>query len=154
MPIATAVAGIQVRGSRRRRATSHWPVPMTAPATKPPTSAEATSLTRPVTAVARTPAMGKATKPTVHSSQALVLKRCWFSTRPSPSLYDVLDTVQHSDGTLFKSQGNLGRLGGHMAGDTNSQTRPRGSLTREEIIKEALALLEEHGPVALSMRRL
>jgi TetR/AcrR family transcriptional regulator, tetracycline repressor protein len=35
-----------------------------------------------------------------------------------------------------------------------SRTRPRGSLTREEIIKEALALLEEHGPGALSMRRL
>ena len=33
-------------------------------------------------------------------------------------------------------------------------TRPRGSLTREEIIKEALALLDEHGPGALSMRRL
>jgi AcrR family transcriptional regulator len=33
-------------------------------------------------------------------------------------------------------------------------TRPRGSLTREEIITEALALLEEHGPGALSMRRL
>jgi TetR/AcrR family tetracycline transcriptional repressor len=32
--------------------------------------------------------------------------------------------------------------------------RPRGSLTRELIIKEALALLEEHGPGALSMRRL
>jgi AcrR family transcriptional regulator len=40
-----------------------------------------------------------------------------------------------------------------MAQATNS-TRPRGSLTREEIIKEALALLEEHGPGALSMRRL
>jgi len=41
-----------------------------------------------------------------------------------------------------------------MAGDTTTRTRPRGSLTREEIIKEALALLEEHGPGALSMRRL
>ena len=40
-----------------------------------------------------------------------------------------------------------------MAGDT-TKIRPRGSLTREEIIKEALALLEEHGPGALSMRRL
>jgi TetR/AcrR family transcriptional regulator, tetracycline repressor protein len=38
-----------------------------------------------------------------------------------------------------------------MADDT---TRPRGSLTREEIIKEALALLEQEGPGALSMRRL
>jgi AcrR family transcriptional regulator len=35
-----------------------------------------------------------------------------------------------------------------------TRTRPRGSLTREEIVKEALALLEEHGPGALSMRRL
>jgi TetR/AcrR family tetracycline transcriptional repressor len=35
-----------------------------------------------------------------------------------------------------------------------SRTRPRGSLTREEIITEALGLLEEHGPNALSMRRL
>jgi TetR/AcrR family transcriptional regulator, tetracycline repressor protein len=35
----------------------------------------------------------------------------------------------------------------------NTKTRPRGSLSREEIIKEALALLDEHGPGALSMRR-
>jgi TetR/AcrR family transcriptional regulator, tetracycline repressor protein len=41
-----------------------------------------------------------------------------------------------------------------MAGDNTTRMRPRGSLTREEIIKEALALLEEHGPGALSMRRL
>jgi TetR/AcrR family tetracycline transcriptional repressor len=40
-----------------------------------------------------------------------------------------------------------------MAGDT-TRTRPRGFLSRERIIKEALALLEEHGPGALSMRRL
>jgi TetR/AcrR family tetracycline transcriptional repressor len=38
--------------------------------------------------------------------------------------------------------------------DNTTRTRPRGSLTREEIIKEALALLEEQGPGALSMRRL
>jgi TetR/AcrR family transcriptional regulator, tetracycline repressor protein len=37
---------------------------------------------------------------------------------------------------------------------TTTRTRPRGSLSREEIIKEALALLEEHGPGTLSMRRL
>jgi TetR/AcrR family transcriptional regulator, tetracycline repressor protein len=37
---------------------------------------------------------------------------------------------------------------------STTRTRPRGSLTREEIIKEALALLEEHGSGALSMRRL
>jgi TetR/AcrR family transcriptional regulator, tetracycline repressor protein len=37
---------------------------------------------------------------------------------------------------------------------TTTRTRPRGSLTREQIIKEALALLEEHGPGGLSMRRL
>ena len=41
-----------------------------------------------------------------------------------------------------------------MAGHTTNRTRPRGSLTRELIIKEALGLLEEHGPGALSMRRL
>ena len=41
-----------------------------------------------------------------------------------------------------------------MADDTSTRTRPRGSLTREEIIKEALALLEQEGPGALSMRRL
>ena len=35
-----------------------------------------------------------------------------------------------------------------------STTRTRGSLSREEIIKEALALLEQEGPGALSMRRL
>jgi AcrR family transcriptional regulator len=40
-----------------------------------------------------------------------------------------------------------------MAG-TTTRTRSRGSLTRERIIKEALGLLEEHGPGALSMRRL
>jgi TetR/AcrR family transcriptional regulator, tetracycline repressor protein len=37
---------------------------------------------------------------------------------------------------------------------TTTRTRPRGSLTREQIINEALALLEEHGPGGLSMRRL
>src|ERR1043165_4931984 len=37
---------------------------------------------------------------------------------------------------------------------STTRTRPRGSLTREEIITEALALLDEHGPGALSMRRL
>jgi TetR/AcrR family transcriptional regulator, tetracycline repressor protein len=37
---------------------------------------------------------------------------------------------------------------------TTTRTRPRGSLTREEIITEALALLEQQGPGALSMRRL
>jgi TetR/AcrR family transcriptional regulator, tetracycline repressor protein len=41
-----------------------------------------------------------------------------------------------------------------MADDASTRTRPRGSLTREEIIKEALALLEQQGPGALSMRRL
>ena len=41
-----------------------------------------------------------------------------------------------------------------MADDTSTRTRLRGSLTREEIIKEALALLEQEGPGALSMRRL
>jgi TetR/AcrR family tetracycline transcriptional repressor len=37
---------------------------------------------------------------------------------------------------------------------STTRSRPRGSLTREEIIQEALALLDEHGPGALSMRRL
>ena len=41
-----------------------------------------------------------------------------------------------------------------MADDSSTRTRPRGSLTREEIIKEALALLEQQGAGALSMRRL
>src|SRR5215207_6535241 len=40
-----------------------------------------------------------------------------------------------------------------MAGDT-TRTRPRGFLSRELIINEALALLEQQGPGALSMRRL
>ncbi len=35
-----------------------------------------------------------------------------------------------------------------------SSTQPRRSLSRQEIIDEALALLEEHGAEALSMRRL
>jgi TetR/AcrR family transcriptional regulator, tetracycline repressor protein len=37
---------------------------------------------------------------------------------------------------------------------STTRTRPRGFLSRELIIKEALALLDEHGPGALSMRRL
>jgi AcrR family transcriptional regulator len=37
---------------------------------------------------------------------------------------------------------------------STTKTRPRGSLTREEIIQQALALLEQQGPGALSMRRL
>jgi TetR/AcrR family transcriptional regulator, tetracycline repressor protein len=41
-----------------------------------------------------------------------------------------------------------------MADDTSTRTRPRGFLSRELIIKEALALLEQEGPGALSMRRL
>ena len=45
-------------------------------------------------------------------------------------------------------------VGGHLADDSSARTRPRGSLTREEIIKEALILLEQQGPGALSMRRL
>jgi len=35
----------------------------------------------------------KATKPAVHSSQALVLKRCWSYMRTIPSMYDVVNTV-------------------------------------------------------------
>ena len=41
-----------------------------------------------------------------------------------------------------------------MADDIGTRTRLRGSLTRDEIIKEALTLLEQQGPEALSMRRL
>ena len=41
-----------------------------------------------------------------------------------------------------------------MTGNARIRTRPRGSLSREEIIQEALSLLEEHGSDALSMRRL
>jgi TetR/AcrR family transcriptional regulator, tetracycline repressor protein len=41
-----------------------------------------------------------------------------------------------------------------MALTSTTRTRPRGSLTREEIIQEALVLLEQQGPGALSMRRL
>jgi TetR/AcrR family transcriptional regulator, tetracycline repressor protein len=37
---------------------------------------------------------------------------------------------------------------------STTKTRPRGSLTREEITKEALALPKQQGPGALSMRRL
>jgi TetR/AcrR family tetracycline transcriptional repressor len=37
---------------------------------------------------------------------------------------------------------------------STTRPRPRGSLTREEVVTEALALLEERGPGALSMRRL
>src|SRR5215216_3483786 len=66
------------------------------------------------------------------------------------TLYTSL-AVQCSNGQ--GSQGSQGRIGGRMALAT-STTRPRGSLSREEIIKEALALLDEHGPGALSMRRL
>jgi AcrR family transcriptional regulator len=41
-----------------------------------------------------------------------------------------------------------------MTGDITTTTRTRGALNRDKIIQEALALLEEHGPGALSMRRL
>ena len=41
-----------------------------------------------------------------------------------------------------------------MVDATTSGLRSRGSLSRQKIIREALALLEEHGPGALSMRRL
>jgi TetR/AcrR family transcriptional regulator, tetracycline repressor protein len=51
-------------------------------------------------------------------------------------------------------KGAKGGSEGRMAGGATSKTRPRGSLTREEIINEALVLLDEHGPGALSMRRL
>src|SRR5215218_9320769 len=69
-------------------------------------------------------------------------------------MYDVMYSVHLADGTQSRVK-NQGRIGGRMALATSTtRTRPRGSLTREEIIKEALALLEEHGPGALSMRRL
>lgn len=71
-----AVAAIQASGSpSRRRAASYWPAPMTAPATRPPASAEAASLIRPTAAWAAIPAIGKLTKPAIHSSQPLTLKR-------------------------------------------------------------------------------
>jgi TetR/AcrR family tetracycline transcriptional repressor len=41
-----------------------------------------------------------------------------------------------------------------MAGDAVARTRQRGFLSRELIVQEALALLDEQGPGALSMRRL
>ena len=41
-----------------------------------------------------------------------------------------------------------------MAGDAAARTRQRGFLSRELIVREALALLDEQGPGALSMRRL
>src|SRR5829696_1027 len=103
--MARAVAGIQVWASSRRRATSHWSVPMTAPTTMPPISAEPASLIRPVRAVARAPPIGKARKPAVHSSQALALKWRGSSMRTVLPLYDVLNAVRYSDGTLFGSQG-------------------------------------------------
>jgi AcrR family transcriptional regulator len=46
-------------------------------------------------------------------------------------------------------------LGGPLAMTTGrNRTQPRGSLSRDRIIQEALALLEEQGPGTLSMRRL
>ena len=56
-----------------RREASHWPVPMTAPAMPPPTSAAGGSSTGPATAPPATPAIGKATKPTVHVNQRVEL---------------------------------------------------------------------------------
>jgi TetR/AcrR family tetracycline transcriptional repressor len=41
-----------------------------------------------------------------------------------------------------------------MAGNATARTQQRGFLSRERIIQEALAMLDEHGPGALSMRRL
>jgi hypothetical protein len=48
---------------------------MTAPTTSPRVSAETASLIRPVAAWAAIPASGKLTKPAVHHSQLLTLKR-------------------------------------------------------------------------------
>src|SRR4051794_41972297 len=63
------VAGIQRRGSRRRRLSRAWPVPMTSPATAPPVSADSGLSTRPTTAVPARPARGKARNPAVHINQ-------------------------------------------------------------------------------------
>src|SRR3954465_8726297 len=63
------VAGIQRRGSRRRRLSRAWPAPMTSPATAPPVSADSGLSTRPTTAVPARPARGKARNPAVQINQ-------------------------------------------------------------------------------------
>src|SRR3954453_10467866 len=70
MPIPMVVAGIQRRGSRRRRLSRAWPVAMTSPATAPPVSADSGLSTRPTTAVPARPARGKARNPAVQINQA------------------------------------------------------------------------------------
>src|SRR5215207_782517 len=127
MLIATAVAGIQVCGlPSRRRATSHWPVPMTAPAIRPPRRAEPTSSIRPTAPVARAPPMMKATKPAVHRSQALVLKRCWSCMRTILSMYDVMDSVHLANGTQSRVR-NQGRIrGAHGTGHQHDQDAAAG----------------------------
>src|SRR4051794_41294407 len=63
------VAGIQRRGSSRRRLSRAWPAPMTSPATAPPVSADSGLSTRPTTAVPARPARGKARNPAVQINQ-------------------------------------------------------------------------------------
>src|SRR3954471_10420338 len=62
-------AGIQRRGSRRRRLSRAWPAPMTSPATAPPVSADRGLSTRPAIAVPARPARGKARNPAVQINQ-------------------------------------------------------------------------------------
>src|SRR3954465_2952253 len=62
-------AGIQRRGSRRRRLSRAWPAPMTSPATAPPVSADRGLSTRPAIAVPARPARGKARNPAVLINQ-------------------------------------------------------------------------------------
>src|SRR3954447_4624793 len=63
------VAGIQRRGSSRRRLSRAWPAPMISPATAPPISADSGLSTRPTIAVPARPARGKARNPAVQINQ-------------------------------------------------------------------------------------
>src|SRR3954471_24975639 len=69
MPIPMVLAGIQRRGSRRRRLSRAWPAPLVSTGKAPPVSADRGLSTRPTTAVPARPARGKARNAAVQINQ-------------------------------------------------------------------------------------
>ena len=133
--MATAVAGIQVWASSRRRATSHWPVPMTAPATMPPTRAEPASAIRPVHGRCQRAADDEGDEASGPQQLGLDVEAAGVLLRTILPLNDVMNTVRYYEGTSFKSQGDWRAHGRRYHQDTL-----KGVPLRELIIKEALTL--------------
>ena len=137
MPMPTAVAGIQRRGSSRRRLSTACAVPRTSPATEPPSKAAEAVSTRPATAVGmgiglllgatvvgygtslrELAAMGALTGAVLGPAQALALpartRRRWLWAAAMPSLWALGWTVMTLIGvdveeqlTLFGASGAL-----------------------------------------------